>query len=143
MAEKNKPLKIILITSTLYATALIADKIYTDTGKKRILGTTIKLDSDATVYSTVEDMMKNKNPKTPYYDIELDRLVITAFYNIEGEYIRIDMKGDYETKEQEIIEKNGTLIGVITTIDYQKQTPEAFYKKEDFTRKNRQKVKKY
>ena len=141
--KKYKFYKYGFITSTLCCMALIGDKLYTDIGKKTILGTTIKLDKDAIVYSSIEDMIKNTNPQTPYYNTEIDRLVITAFYNVNGEYIRVDMKGDYKTKEQQIIDKNGILIGVITTIDYDKQTPEAFYKKEDFKIKHNQKIKKY
>ena len=67
MAEEKKKsnnlLKFGFITSTLCCVALIGDKINTEMQKKTILGTTIKLDSNAKVYSSVQDMIKNTKEK--------------------------------------------------------------------------------
>ena len=45
------------------------------------------------------------------------------------------MKDDHKTKEQQIIEQDGVLIGVITTVDFQNKVPEAYYRIDDIKRK--------
>jgi hypothetical protein len=133
--KKSKLIKYTLITSSLMCSAFIADSIYNALGGKVLTGKKIKIDNDATVYSNLSDMINEKNGKENHFDSSYDRLVISTFYKLDGEYIRVDMTGDYETKEQQIIDQDGILVGVITTIDFVNKTPEAYYNIDDFTRK--------
>ena len=137
----EKLIKYGLIVSSFCCTALIADSIYDNMGGKVLTGRKVKINEDATVYSNITDLINEQNGKDSYYDSSYDRLVISTFYKLDGQLIRVDMKGDYKAKEQRIIDQNGVLIGVITTIDFENKIPEAFYKIEDFKRQQ-QKVKK-
>lgn len=99
--------------------------------EKPITGTKVRVESDALVYSSLYDAINLSNGKTKYYDSNKERLIITSFYEVDGEYIRIDMKDNYKELEQQIIDKEGKLLAVITTVDLEKKTPEAFYNPND------------
>lgn len=146
MAEKKatesgeKFLKYSFIASAAVMALLAANDIYNDRGGNILTGKKVKIDDDATVYTNLTDMINEENGKSAYYDSSYERLVISTFYQLDGNYIRVDMQGNYKEKEQQIIDNDGVLIGIITTVDFKNKTPEAFYKTNDF--KRYQKVKK-
>lgn len=146
MAEKKitesgeKFLKYSFIASAAIMALLAANDIYNDRGGNILTGKKVKIDDDATVYTNLTDMINEENGKSAYYDSSYERLVISTFYQLDGNYIRVDMQGNYKEKEQQIIDNDGVLIGIITTVDFKNKTPEAFYKTNDF--KRYQKVKK-
>lgn len=126
--------------------ALEKELITIDKKDKPIVGNTIELQKDSKVYTTITDTINKTNGKEAYYDSSLEREVITAYYQLEDQFIRIDINDNYQQKEQEIINKNGKLVGILTTIDLENQTPEAFYNASDIKNitekiKNNEKVK--
>lgn len=96
-----------------------------------LIGKNIQLDEGTLAYSNITDAINKTNGQTAYYDEKYERQVITAFYQFEGEIIRVDMKDDYNEKEQKIINGDGKIVGVITTIDLENKLPEAFYNASD------------
>lgn len=111
--------------------ALEKELITIDKKDKPIVGNFIELQRGSKVYTTITDTINKTNGKEAYYDSSLEREVITAYYQLEDQFVRIDINDNYKQKEQEIINKNGQLVGILTTIDLENQTPEAFYNASD------------
>lgn len=103
-----------------------------------ITGKVVELDYNATVYDNLTDMVKRTNGKEGYYDTSSDRLVISTFYNVNGNFVRVNMEGNYTEYEQQLIDNNGFIVGVITTVDFINKTPEAFYNISDLKVKAKQ-----
>ena len=59
-----------------------------------------------------------------------ERYVMSAFYQYNNEFIRIDMN-DYTINENEILTKNGKLVAVLTTVNPETKEQEAYYSAED------------
>lgn len=94
---------------------------------KPIVGTYIEVNEGSQVYRTITDAINETNGKTPYYNSSISREVITAYYQVDGAFVKIEMKEDYQQKEKEILDKNGLLVGILTTVDFETKSPEAYY----------------
>lgn len=109
----------------------IEPTIYVSFDDQPLIGKTIQLDEGTLAYSNITDAINKTNGQTAYYDAQCERQVISAFYQFEGELIRVDMKDDYSEMEQNIIDGDGKIVGVLTTIDLENKIPEAFYSASD------------
>lgn len=98
-----------------------------DTEGENIISKKILIKNDSPVYATLTDAINETNKKTPYYDNNTERYVITAFYEFNNQLIRIDIEDNYTSREKEIINQNGKLVAVITTTDPNTREIEAFY----------------
>ena len=110
-----------------------------NSNNKILTGKVIYLDDDAVVYNNLTDMVNCTNGKNGYYDTCYERLVISTFYQVDGNFVRVDMIGNYKEKEQQIIDNNGFVVGVITTVDFENKTPEAYYNISDLKIKGKTK----
>ena len=105
------------------------------TDKQPIVGKEVVLNYNAPAYPTIYDAINGTNKKERCFDEKCERQVIAAFYEFNEKIIKIDMYGNYTLEEQKIIDSNGKIVGVITTVDLDKKTPEAFYSANDVQRK--------
>ena len=114
----------VIKTETLFST-----EIYTREGNP-IVGRKIQIKEGSPVYGTVTDAINETNRRTPYYSADEERYVMSAFYQYNNEFIRIDMN-DYTINENEILTKNGKLVAVLTTVNPETKEQEAYYSAED------------
>ena len=52
---------------------------------------------------------------------------MAAYYEYNNVFIRVDMEKNFREKETEIINNNGKLVAVLTTVDPNTRELEAFY----------------
>lgn len=103
-----------------------SDELY-DVEGENIVSKKILIKEGSPVYGTLTDTINENNKRTPYYDESLERYVMTAFYECNNQFIRIDMEKNFREKETEIINNNGKLVAVLTTVDPNTRELEAFY----------------
>lgn len=108
---------------------LFSTETYTKEGNP-VVGRKIQIKEGSPVYGTVTDAINETNRRTPYYSADEERYVMSAFYQYNNEFIRIDMN-DYTINENEILTKNGKLVAVLTTVNPETKEQEAYYSAED------------
>lgn len=106
----------------------INQNIYIKDSTKKI--NAIYIEEDALVYGTLTNALTQKNGMRSCYDSAQQRFILSAFYECNNEFIRININdADYNSKQNELIENGGEIVCYITTIDG--NTPEGFYRAED------------
>lgn len=142
MAEKNQKqikkeelLTLLLIPPTILGIAKIAQEAEKNNNKTYknnvpIVGNYILISHKAHIYENLENAINKNNPRIPYYSFEEERQIISAFYQINGNYKRVNINEDYENNENEIINNGGELIAVLT-VDPSGKEIEGYYSIED------------
>lgn len=132
--EKKKKLKVIAGSLALLGfstTAIYCDKKERTTS---ILGEYITTNNDK-VYKTVEDAIRGIDALSQKYP-EFPRRVTSAFYVLNGQTQRVNFYEDnYTFKEQDLLNKNATLVAVIAEVDLgNMKVLEGFYPKRSIRR---------
>ena len=91
-------------------------------------GTYVKLAEDAKIYGTLTDSLNGQNGKEYIYDADELRLVLSTFYEVNGEFKRVNITDpNYKANENQLINSGATVVCYLTTTDLEKHTPEGYY----------------
>jgi len=127
-SKKKQPKEMSLTTVFIIfgVVATIIGVLNNEIQNKQNIGSEIVYVTDPTVYPSLENALLEQNGMTSYYNTTQERYVLATFYECNEEYIRLDITDDdYITNETLIIEKGGTIVCYLTSIDA--KTPEGFY----------------